>query len=432
MNKLGVIVPYRDREEHLIIFKKHITEYLNKQNILFELIIVEQTNDKPFNRGKLLNIGFIEAERLGCDYVVFHDVDMLPIDVDYSYSPDVLQLANNFISDTDYTKEIYDGYFGGVTMFPIDSFKKVNGYPNDFWGWGFEDDELLRRCIQSEIETDSKKIKNRIIRGNVLQLNGTGSYIKVNNIIDYTKKIKISTTFRINSNIDYQKQYTEWTIFSIPGYDMTLTAIDLFGTYKFELWDYKKQVYSINTNTLPIHTTTITIEINPVDCSVTLFQNREYVDSFNYYKKLYDYSKEKYFYIGNANPYRGNNSKEFYGYIIDFKVYNDDIKIVDLNIPNYKNGIVVNRCNTDESQTFSCELINMDETKYEYIQIPKKRKCIFKLIEHENNGFDNGKWKDDNTRLNQIKYNTKNNISGLEKIEYKILKTNKNHLLVKL
>ena len=163
MNKLGVIVPYRDREEHLIIFKKHITEYLNKQNILFELIIVEQTNDKPFNRGKLLNIGFIEAERLGCTYVVFHDVDMLPIDVDYSYCSDVLQLANNFISDTDYTKEIYDGYFGGVTMFPIDSFKKVNGYPNDFWGWGFEDDELLRRCMQSGIETDSKKIKNRII-----------------------------------------------------------------------------------------------------------------------------------------------------------------------------------------------------------------------------------------------------------------------------
>jgi hypothetical protein len=432
MNKLGVIVPYRNRKEHLNIFKKHITEYLNKQNILFELIIVEQTNDKPFNRGKLLNIGFIEAERLGCTYVVFHDVDMLPMDVDYSYSPDALQLANNFISDTDYTKEIYDGYFGGVTMFPIDLFKKINGYPNDFWGWGFEDDELLRRCIQSEIETDSEKIKNRIIRGNALQLNGTGSYIKVNNIIDYTKKIKISTTFRINSNIDYQKQYAEWTIFSIPGYDMTLTAIDLFGTYKFELWDYKKQVYSINTNTLPIHTTTITIEINPVDCSVTLFQNREYVDSFNYYKKLYDYSKEKYFYVGNANPYRGNNSKEFYGYIVDFKVYNDDIKIVDLNIPNYKNGIVVNRCNTDESQTFSCELINIDETKYEYIQIPKKRKSIFKLIEHENNGFNNGKCKDDNTRLNQIKYNMKNNISGLEKIEYKILKTNKNHLLVKL
>ena len=51
-NKLGVIVPYRDREEHLIIFKKHITEYLTKKEIPFELIIIEQSDDKPFNRGK--------------------------------------------------------------------------------------------------------------------------------------------------------------------------------------------------------------------------------------------------------------------------------------------------------------------------------------------------------------------------------------------
>ena len=430
MNKLGVIVPYRDREEHLIIFKKHITEYLNKQNILFELIIVEQTNDKPFNRGKLLNIGFIEAERLGCDYVVFHDVDMLPIDVDYSYSPDVLQLANNFISDTDYTKEIYDGYFGGVTMFPIDSFKKVNGYPNDFWGWGFEDDELLRRCIQSEIETDSKKIKNRIIRGNVLQLNGTGSYIKVNNIIDYTKKIKISTTFRINSNIDYQKQYTELTIFSIPGYDMTLTAIDLFGTYKFELWDYKKQVYSINTNTLPIHTTTITIEINPVDCSVTLFQNREYVDSFNYCKKLFNYSKEEWIYLGIANPYRGNNLKEFYGWIGEFKVWNDSKKIIDLDISNYKNGNVQNKCNGENCEVFSCNLIKTNESKYEYLQIPKQRKGIFKLIEHKNNGFINGKWETILTRYNQIKFSNKDNKTGLSNLKYTMLENKNNFIKV--
>ena len=430
MNKLGVIVPYRDREEHLIIFKKHITEYLNKQNILFELIIVEQTNDKPFNRGKLLNIGFIEAERLGCDYVVFHDVDMLPIDVDYSYSPDVLQLANNFIADTDYTKEIYDGYFGGVTMFPIDSFKKVNGYPNDFWGWGFEDDELLRRCIQSEIETDSKKIKNRIIRGNVLQLNGTGSYIKVNNIIDYTKKIKISTTFRINSNIDYQKQYTEWTIFSIPGYDMTLTAIDLFGTYKFELWDYKKQVYSINTNTLPIHTTTITIEINPVDCSVTLFQNREYVDSFNYCKKLFNYSKEEWIYLGIANPYRRNNLKEFYGWIGEFKVWNDSKKIIDLDISNYKNGNVQNKCNGENCEVFSCNLIKTNESKYEYLQIPKQRKGIFKLIEHKNNGFINGKWETILTRYNQIKFSNKDNKTGLSNLKYTMLENKNNFIKV--
>ena len=70
--KLGVIVPYRNRKSHLKIFKKNITDYLNSQNIPFELIIVEQVDENPFNRGKLLNIGVIEAERLKCDYVVLH------------------------------------------------------------------------------------------------------------------------------------------------------------------------------------------------------------------------------------------------------------------------------------------------------------------------------------------------------------------------
>ena len=85
-NKLGVIVPYRDREAHLIEFRESITNYLKNRDILFELIVVEQCDDKSFNRGKLLNIGYLKAKELGCDYVVFHDVDMIPIEVDYSFS----------------------------------------------------------------------------------------------------------------------------------------------------------------------------------------------------------------------------------------------------------------------------------------------------------------------------------------------------------
>ncbi len=432
MDRLGIIVPYRDRLEHLNIFKEHITNYLTKQNIQFELIIVEQFDDKPFNRGKLLNIGVIEAERLGCNYVVLHDVDMLPVDVDYSYSTEVLQLANKFISDGDYTKEIYDGYFGGVTLFPIEVFKNINGYPNDFWGWGFEDDELLRRCIINGVETDSQKIKNRSISKKALEFNGINSYIKVNNNIDYTKNIKISVSFRIQPTIDSTKPYEEWTIFSIPGYDMTLSAIDLFGTYKFELWDFKKKVYSITTKQLPIHFTNIVIEIDTKNCVVNLFQNREWVDSFQYYKKLYDYSKEEWFYIGNANPYRGNNSKEFYGYISEFKVYNDDSKIIDLDIQNYKDGIIKNNVNSNKLEVFSCDLIHIDESKYEYLQIPKKRVCTFKLMKHVDSGFQNGKWKDINTRLNQIQYNKKISVSGINDLEYTIINKLDNQILVSL
>ena len=51
-------------------------------------------------------------------------------------------------------QEVFDTYFGGVTIFPIDAFKKVNGYSNEYWGWGFEDDDLLLHLTEQNIGTD--------------------------------------------------------------------------------------------------------------------------------------------------------------------------------------------------------------------------------------------------------------------------------------
>ena len=103
--KLGVIVPYRKRPTHLRKFRESISEYLKDYD--YDLIVVEQSDDLPFNRGKLLNIGFKTALRKQCDYVVFHDIDMLPVDVDYSYSEVPLHLATNF---TNSKREIFDTY----------------------------------------------------------------------------------------------------------------------------------------------------------------------------------------------------------------------------------------------------------------------------------------------------------------------------------
>ena len=44
--KLGVIVPYRNRRTHLQEFIPSISNYLNKQKIKHEIIIVEQSDDK--------------------------------------------------------------------------------------------------------------------------------------------------------------------------------------------------------------------------------------------------------------------------------------------------------------------------------------------------------------------------------------------------
>jgi GT2 family glycosyltransferase len=111
---------------------------MRKWNI--PILIVEQLGDAPFNRGMLLNIGAKESK---ADYYIFHDVDMIPVNADYSY-PEVPTHIATKVSQFGY-KMPYPEYFGGVTLFNKDDFKKVNGFPNTFWGWGAEDDELYRR-----------------------------------------------------------------------------------------------------------------------------------------------------------------------------------------------------------------------------------------------------------------------------------------------
>ena len=145
-----VIVPYRDREEHLEIFVPHIKEFIPN----CEVVVVEQDNDKPFNRGKLLNIGFIyslsEEER----YFIFHDVDMLPVSADYSYPIRPTHIATR-VSQFQY-KMPFRHYFGGVTLFNKQDFIDINGYMNDFWGWGSEDDELIFQLQRRKTRIDRR------------------------------------------------------------------------------------------------------------------------------------------------------------------------------------------------------------------------------------------------------------------------------------
>ena len=108
-NKLGIIVPYRNRYKQLILFKRKISEYMTNRGIDYELIVVEQDDAKLFNRGMLLNIGFEESLKLECNYVVFHDIDMLPLKVDYTYSNVPVHLATDFlIEDKNFKRDIFD------------------------------------------------------------------------------------------------------------------------------------------------------------------------------------------------------------------------------------------------------------------------------------------------------------------------------------
>lgn len=39
----------------------------------------------------------------------------------------------------------YNQYFGGVSSMSKEQYLKINGFPNNYWGWGGEDDDIYNR-----------------------------------------------------------------------------------------------------------------------------------------------------------------------------------------------------------------------------------------------------------------------------------------------
>lgn len=150
--KLAIIVPYRNREENLSEFVPHMMEYLKLFD--FKIFLIEQTDIKPFNRGKLLNVGFDIAAKEDFTHFALHDVDMLPLEADYSEVDVPTHLAGQASQFGWHLP--YADYFGGVTLFDRKSFEQVNGYHNEYWGWGGEDDDILARCRAEKIEIARK------------------------------------------------------------------------------------------------------------------------------------------------------------------------------------------------------------------------------------------------------------------------------------
>lgn len=143
--RLAIIVPYRDRASHLQQFVPHIKTYFERDKvdsqIAMSLHVVEQLGDAPFNRGLLRNAGARLAWE-STDYFCFHDVDYLPVWADYSFC----QAPTRAIWHGLRLVEIREHFFGGVVLLSKEHLQLTNGYPNTYWGWGFEDTELLARC----------------------------------------------------------------------------------------------------------------------------------------------------------------------------------------------------------------------------------------------------------------------------------------------
>ena len=91
---------------------------------------------------------YLESE-INC--LIFHDIDLIPEsdynlyecdDVDYAPRHLSLMIRKENFENSVYEKSPYELLIGGVLAIKPSIFEKINGFSNQYWNWGAEDDGL--------------------------------------------------------------------------------------------------------------------------------------------------------------------------------------------------------------------------------------------------------------------------------------------------
>ena len=432
-HKLGICIPYRNRKEHLDELIPKLSAHLNSKGIKYGFYIAHQIDEELFNRGAMKNIAAKYAFEDGCDYIAWHDVDMIPNEeCDYSYPNETPIHIATQLSKYNYGMS-YPEYFGGVVLFTKEQVEKTNGYSNDYWDWGMEDDDLFWRCkLEGYVKTDY--LEAGLINHRYAKFNGWKSAV----VIEHTQKIRRLTTSSHTISIlvraeqnptqhpiyligDTDRKYFEYPIFNITGYDYGV-SFNNSRAISFQFWTDKTKHNYMWAKRYEGLWSWITIVVDDDNKIVRFYLNGEEVDArfgngskspMKYEGRLRPYPS-KHFYLGsspNSDPQQP--SKFFKGDIAKFHIwdrvlYGDEISILHETLP--KDGLRINlNFNNIEVNKTDVHLFHLDWLN-EDIEIPKnvlphRRDGKFECLPHKDEGLVNGEWvKGETTARNERRY----------------------------
>ena len=357
MKRLAVILPYN--EQHIDDFINHFEATVDGD---YKLCFVKQTSNRPLNKGKLFNIGYL-LHKDKFDYFCFHDSDLIPIsdECDYSYEKKPISLVGMrnpmLFGDQEKVQNFnnytlpYDEYFGGATLFSKEHFQEVNGYSNEYWGVGYEDYDLLLRCVvkglsvRTEIETQVSKTYGTF--------NGTNSYIEIpseNAKIKNTtnKSFTVSAWFCPDGEPPYgagvDNNRCEYSIFTRPGYHTGLSYIH-GGFVKAVIWvrprgSSEREPVVIQTPLRTDQWYNVGMVVDDREQIVTLYVDGKEVGKKSYEGELIEYLNKPY-YIGAGDPNLSVWRNFHKGQIAEVGLWSDTLKDYEMELI-YQRGIVNN------------------------------------------------------------------------------------------
>jgi len=362
MKRLAVILPYN--EHHIENFTEHFRATVQEgDDLYYKLIFMKQKSNRPLNKGKLFNIGYM-LHKDKFDYFCFHDSDLIPIsdECDYSYTEKPISLVGmrhpitfgdqENIEDFDNYTLPYDEYFGGATLFSNEHFQQVNGYSNNYWGVGYEDYDLLLRCvvkelsIRTELETSVSKTCGNF--------NGMNSYIEISSdnakIKNATNKsFTISTWFCPDGEPPYSAEVDnnrcEYSIFTRPGFHTGLSYTH-GGFVKAVIWvrplgGSEREPVVIQT---PLRTNQwhqVGMVVDDKEQTLILYVNGKEVGKKSYDGQLVEYLNKPY-YIGVGDPNLSVWRNFFKGQIAEVGLWSDMLKDYEMELI-FQRGIVNNK-----------------------------------------------------------------------------------------
>lgn len=145
--RLAVVIPYRDRMQQLQAMLPITADCIQRSLADASIFIIEQAPGMHFNRGALLNAGALFLAGSSYDCLVFHDVDTVctsgPHNVAYSCPSGRVPL--HLTPPGLHPRDDFPEFLGGNIVFTQEQFRIVNGFQHSFWGWGKEDNNMVRR-----------------------------------------------------------------------------------------------------------------------------------------------------------------------------------------------------------------------------------------------------------------------------------------------
>lgn len=153
-HRLAVLVPYRSPtgsrvdSAQLVPLCERLHGHLARSSVPFQLFVINQVDNRPFNRGALANAAITtlrnEPEASSFDYVAVHDVDRFPVSSNHSECDTTISAYYAFPARS--PRVLHPSSFaGGVLVVRRALFEAVNGFSNSYWGWGEEDNDLFLR-----------------------------------------------------------------------------------------------------------------------------------------------------------------------------------------------------------------------------------------------------------------------------------------------